>query len=333
MLQHGTRHGLSIVFFGLCMMFAPGSAIPDVCKWVDEDGCVHYAETCPEGVEGSDVSLEPPPSRQRTEAAERRSAETRQAIETRRQSKPADQQAQPHRGRSLPLDKLGELPENSVSRYLVTLGADYSFKPGTLEGRFVLRLEARDDLPADAWLEAVFPDPAYAEHERIVTKQLSGRGGDFWLYSPWSDGFKCWNYEIEVHVYRDRTKSELLGVHRQRLQSRIDLGMIQSAADLVTAMARGGRCPSVYGRELQNMSVDELEALCEREREKRLKPEREHLVERCIRRGDKQAEWCRNYYADWGDARRVDINTLLPPRYYDLPECVAARKAREEARR
>lgn len=34
------------------------TAFAEVCKWVDEQGCVHFAETCPEGVDGQVMELD-----------------------------------------------------------------------------------------------------------------------------------------------------------------------------------------------------------------------------------------------------------------------------------
>ena len=46
---------------------APGAA--EFCKWVDDEGVVHFAENCPENVDGSTVRTPPPPSEAEVEAA------------------------------------------------------------------------------------------------------------------------------------------------------------------------------------------------------------------------------------------------------------------------
>jgi hypothetical protein len=305
----------------------------EMCKWVDEHGCVHYAETCPEGVEGTKVEIQPPPSRDQVEEAVQRSARLTEARKAREQSADSKSEMRPHAGRSLPLEELGPLPENTTSMYLTTLGADYTFDAQTLMGQFYLRLQARDNLPRGAYLEAHFPNPANADkRKQIVGKELRREGDDFWIFSPKSAGFKCWNYEIEVFVYQDDSKDKLLDTHRQVLQSRVDLSLVNSAEELVTGLAGGERCPSAHQREIKKMTVEQLEALCEREREKHLKPEREELIRRCVKRGDKQPEWCKNYYADWGDTKRLDRQRVRPALYYNLPECIAAKEARANAR-
>lgn len=44
----------------------------EICKWMDENGGVHFAETCPEGVQATHVELQPPPSRSQVEDASSR---------------------------------------------------------------------------------------------------------------------------------------------------------------------------------------------------------------------------------------------------------------------
>lgn len=76
-------------------------------------------------------------------------------------------------------------------------------------------------------------------------------------------------------------------------------------------------------------SPAQLAAECERAREARLKPEREKLIKDCIAKGDQDASYCRNYYANYGDGGRQGGRKV--PRMYDnLPECVAARQAQDQ---
>jgi hypothetical protein len=81
-------------------------------------------------------------------------------------------------------------------------------------------------------------------------------------------------------------------------------------------------------RDLSQMSVEELDALCEKEREKRLAPEREQLIKQCVTDWRSSQEYCEGYYADHGDVIRIDEDHVRPALYMDLPECVAAWDAR-----
>jgi hypothetical protein len=35
-------------------------AYAEICKWVDENGTVHYAESCPEDVGSVEIEIQPP---------------------------------------------------------------------------------------------------------------------------------------------------------------------------------------------------------------------------------------------------------------------------------
>jgi hypothetical protein len=74
-------HALVVVFAGL-LGFTTLAA--QMCKWTDEDGTVHYAEQCPEDVNGKNIELTEGPTREAVEAAKARSqalAEARAARE------------------------------------------------------------------------------------------------------------------------------------------------------------------------------------------------------------------------------------------------------------
>jgi len=301
----------------------------EICKWVDEKGVTHYAERCPEDADAIEVEIPAPPAGQQIEA-DVKQPDTPQAQAPSRGDRPS----KTARFRSLPVEELGPLPVNETSAYLQTVGADLTFDSKALSGQFYLSLKASENLPRGAYIEARFPNPANPDVKNVVDKQLNLEGSTFRLLSAKSGGFKCWNYEIEVLVYRDRSRGELLDTHYQTIQSRVDLSLVSDAAELTKALATvGSKCPSAYQREMERMDAEELEALCEREREKRLRPEREAQIRRCIARGDRDSDWCERYYSDWGDAVRLDPMTVRPALYYDLPECVAAKKARQESGR
>jgi hypothetical protein len=303
------------------------AASGDLCKWKDEYGTVHYAERCPEGVNSVAVEIQAPPSRALVAEAEKRSAETKKLLGER---KPPSY-SKSEKDRSLSLEELGPLPDNTTSTYLKTTGSGINLGADG-KGQFDLFLEARNSMPRGAYLEAHFPVPGSTGHKQVIEKESVNKGDRISLISDKSSKFKCWNYQVEVFVYANESKAELLDVHQQTIQSRFDNDLITGdLADFAMGMSSGGICPSDDRRDMKKMSLAQLDALCESEREKRLKPERDKLINDCIKRGDKQDEWCENYYADWGDAQRLDPYTLRPAMYYNLPECVAAREAWEKA--
>ena len=81
------------------------------------------------------------------------------------------------------------------------------------------------------------------ELKEVVSKVMKAGDKSDFFRSQQYEGIKCRNYEILVHVYRDKAKTELLGLHRQIDQSRINYSRIKTLEDLVTANLQGGRCP------------------------------------------------------------------------------------------
>ena len=80
--------------------------------------------------------------------------------------------------------------------------------------------------------------------------------------------------------------------------------------------------------DFSQMSADQLEVLCEEEREKRLAPEREQLIQDCINIKRKSPGYCERHYSDYGAAAKLETGNVRPALYMDLPECVAAWEAR-----
>jgi hypothetical protein len=63
---------LKLLLVLVCLLYS-GQCFPQFCKWVDENGVSHYAETCPEDVDGQQVNTDPGPSQELVEAAQARS--------------------------------------------------------------------------------------------------------------------------------------------------------------------------------------------------------------------------------------------------------------------
>jgi hypothetical protein len=77
-------------------------------------------------------------------------------------------------------------------------------------------------------------------------------------------------------------------------------------------------------------SVRELERKCEVAREARLKPLRDAEIAKCRADGRDNDGYCERYYRDFGNAVRLANGATRPRLFDDLPECVAAYKARRE---
>ena len=72
----------------------------------------------------------------------------------------------------------------------------------------------------------------------------------------------------------------------------------------------------------------ELDRLCEAAREEKLAPIRAEIYDECINRQGKQPDYCRRYADGYNGARAG-----AAPRFYELPECVAAFDFRNSNRR
>ena len=83
-------------------------------------------------------------------------------------------------------------------------------------------------------------------------------------------------------------------------------------------------------KDFSQMSAEQLDVMCEEEREKRLAPEREQLIQNCVKKGRSQG-YCERYHSDYGGAQRIiGTDRVRPALYLDLPECVAAWEARRK---
>jgi len=75
---------------------------------------------------------------------------------------------------------------------------------------------------------------------------------------------------------------------------------------------------------------DTLQLECEQAREAQLKPLRDAEIAKCKSERGRDPEYCERFWKDLGDATRLPNGTMQARMFNDLPECVAARKAKEE---
>jgi len=205
------------------------------------------------------------------------------------------------------------------------MGTGVNMDTATLTGQFSIHLKTGPRLPEDAYIEVHFPNPANPANTDVVVEGIeTGKSGLMFLSSK-SKAFKCWNYEVTVYVYRDNSMSKLLGSHHQVIQSRFDLDKVKTRKELARALFEGN-CPTT--NEDKPKTVKQWEALCEREREKRIAPLRKAQIKKCITE-KKDKRWCETYWSSYGDSRRVGTYLRSPRLFDDLPECIQARKVRE----
>ena len=165
----------------------------------------------------------------------------RNAIVVKLPDKEQGRKSQPE-SRSLPLPALGPVPSNESSEYVATIGTGILFDIQKLVGQFKIMLNAKQRLPFGAYIEAHFEDPGNPNNQIVVGKVQQEAEQKIVILSPELKGFKCWNYEVAIKVYRGGSKRKLLGSHHQRIQSRVNLDKVKTARDLLKAMA-SGNCP------------------------------------------------------------------------------------------
>jgi hypothetical protein len=91
-----------------------------------------------------------------------------------------------------------------------------------------------------------------------------------------------------------------------------------------------GLAASTAAAEVTQEQVTELEAQCEEPRAEKLKPLRDAEIERCKAQKRTDPGYCERFYSDLGNAARRPNGTMTPRMFDDLPQCIAAAKARSE---
>jgi hypothetical protein len=89
-MAHKQSFKLARFFCGALATVIFNVANAEMCKWVDEDGCVHYADQCPEGVDGQDEGMHQGPPEEAVKQAEKRSEQLPELVGQHRQ---ADQES------------------------------------------------------------------------------------------------------------------------------------------------------------------------------------------------------------------------------------------------
>ncbi|RMH17565.1 MAG: DUF4124 domain-containing protein [Gammaproteobacteria bacterium] len=143
---------------------------------------------------------------------------------------------------SLSFRELGPFPPNTSSKYLETIGSGYLIKADRMAFSFSISLKARRGLPYGAYLEARFDNPDEPDKPFVVGISRRGAQRKMTIMSPEFRNLRCRNYQVLISVYRGKSKSDLLGKHRQMIQSRINVDRIKKAEDYLIAGIKGGNC-------------------------------------------------------------------------------------------
>ena len=73
-----------VVILMLLVFFVP--SVAGFCKWVDENGATHYAETCPEDVESSEVETHATPIQEQVDEAKIRSQQSQEKTKVQKET-------------------------------------------------------------------------------------------------------------------------------------------------------------------------------------------------------------------------------------------------------
>jgi len=178
-----------------------------------------------------------------------------------------------------------------------------------------------------------------------LTAAITASGGE---YCKWTDENGVVHYDEKcpgsvtsavVATEGERTESQIKAAeeHSKSLlseptQSIKSTGKSQSPESGINAGVTADSSPQDT-KDFSQMSAEQLDDLCEKEREKRLAPERDQLIQNCVTNQRKSQEYCERYYRDYGAGQRIDgTDRMLPALYMDLPVCVAAWEARKKGR-
>lgn len=82
-----SRFAINFLAIATALLASQATLGVDYCKWTDENGVVHYTETCPENIETQRVEIRPPPSEESIIEAQRRSDALLSATESRGEDK------------------------------------------------------------------------------------------------------------------------------------------------------------------------------------------------------------------------------------------------------
>ncbi len=220
------------LLFFVMLMLAVATVGAAVYKWVDKTGITHYSEMPATGEKTEKVNTPPPPPKEVIEEAQRKFQKSREE-ELRKELA----------SRSLSLSELGPLPLNASSEYIETFGTGILIDTQKLVAQFHIELKAKPHLPIGAYLETHFENPENPSNPNVVGEVWRRGEQTILILSSEFKGLKCRNYQVVVYVYTEKSKDTLLGIHRQIIQSRVNLNKVRTSKELADALVAGGNCP------------------------------------------------------------------------------------------
>ena len=96
------------------------------------------------------------------------------------------------------------------------------------------------------------------------------------------------------------------------------------------SIAMGGALLLTSASAAQSITIDQVHALdrrCEAARTAKLEPIRARKVNRCVAKGERSREECATFFSTYGNNSSRVRGGVVRGQFYDLPQCVAAKKA------
>ena len=251
--MHGRRlRALLGAALGAALVVAPCAAQAVLYKWVDEKGHTHYGETPPPGVKAVEVAPAEPQSSQPKSLQEQEREFQKRRLERLEREKAAQPPAPPPPASGPPRHA------PVTSQYLVTtkMGIDYTMRAPILAGTVKITVRAKRENPGPVWVLPVFelpptgtrdtglvdlPDPDTQEFAAEQPTRLAPND-EITLSSPVAEHFRCRPYFVTVQIFSDSRGRELVGEHRQGIDSRLNGTKIRTDEALRDALRSSAAC-------------------------------------------------------------------------------------------
>ncbi|KAG0213778.1 hypothetical protein BGX31_001216 [Mortierella sp. GBA43] len=123
-------------------------------------------------------------------------------------------------------------PQFKKSKYFEDVAASFAIntKHQTLSAHYSWLVEARRPIPKDAVIEAELHNPAdFAKPIKMNAMELQAQEGEspwpnrrFYVLSPRLETLDCGLHPVKLTLYKDESKTTILGTHENAILSRID---------------------------------------------------------------------------------------------------------------
>jgi len=201
-----------------------------IYKWTDAEGNIHCSDGRPPAGKVTNVTEQPTPSYV---------TPTQPQIPTPEEDFASESVERPPPALNPFVPGLSVLPESEKSACLETTHAGWHFNAPQRRVRYMLTFKIKRGVPYGAVFDVQFANPQDLGKPFEETFRRAGGSSEINIESPFFSGLRCGNYLVEISIYRNSMRKELLGVHKQYVQSRIDMNKALSREQFIDAMLKG----------------------------------------------------------------------------------------------